>query len=212
MQSSFGLRRLLARRIDCPGTIGPVDAFACRREGADGSFASLRADLRHQQALGERGARGSLALRLAGQWASQPLVSSEQYSIGGAETVRGYLESEGSGDHGLLAGLEWRSTNFARSLGLASPGSAPAPGPSPAALGDLEDLTVLAFAEAARVRILRPGAGQAARIPLAGAGIGLRLRSRERITAEVDIAWPLKATRQTHEADARVHVRLATQF
>ncbi|NJN00296.1 MAG: hypothetical protein HC793_01045, partial [Aquincola sp.] len=34
-------RSILQRDIDCPGNVGPVDQFACKRRGADGGFAWL---------------------------------------------------------------------------------------------------------------------------------------------------------------------------
>ena len=39
-------------------------------------------------------------LRADGQWASQPLISNEQYGIGGVNSVRGYHEGEVFGDNG----------------------------------------------------------------------------------------------------------------
>ncbi len=42
-----------------------------------------------------------LLLRLAGQWTEDPLISNENYSIGGADAVRGYLEAEELGDEAL---------------------------------------------------------------------------------------------------------------
>ena len=40
--------------------------------------------------------------KMQGQVADGPLVSSEQFSIGGLDTVRGYLESEALGDNGVV--------------------------------------------------------------------------------------------------------------
>ena len=40
--------------------------------------------------------------KMQGQVADQPLVSSEQFSVGGLDTVRGYLESEALGDNGIV--------------------------------------------------------------------------------------------------------------
>lgn len=96
---ALGLRGLLARSVPCPGTTlsGLQDQFACNRDGADGGFVTLRGDLRHGRAF----AGGALALRGAWQLAMQPLVSGEQFALGGADTVRGYFESEASGDQVL---------------------------------------------------------------------------------------------------------------
>ncbi|HEY1789092.1 MAG TPA: POTRA domain-containing protein, partial [Verrucomicrobiae bacterium] len=45
-------------------------------------------------------------VRLDGQWASEPLISNEQFGIGGVNSVRGYHEGEVFGDTGWHATLE----------------------------------------------------------------------------------------------------------
>lgn len=197
LTGSFGLRRLLQRDVACPGNIGPVDQFACKRQGADGGFSTLRLDWRHNRPAPWIG--GALLLRLGGQVASQPVPSSEQFTAGGAETVRGYLEGEGSGDHGLLGSLEWRSGNLM---------GAPEAGESPL----LNNLNVIGFVDVARLYTLLPSAGQAARTPLAGTGLGLRAQAWRRWNAELDLAWPLKATSRSPDRDVRVHARLVGTF
>lgn len=186
-----GLRGIWARSIDCPGNIGPVDQFACKREGADGAFSTWRNDLRQTW--------GPWSLRIAGQLATQPLLSSEQFAIGGADTVRGYHEAEASGDLTLLGSAEWRSANVADWF----------------AGGDarLSNVQALAFVDAGGVRTLQPAAGQAPTVLLSGAGVGLRVRAGgHSVNAEFDVARPFKATPATPDGSARLHVRIAAQF
>lgn len=45
-------------------------------------------------------------LRADGQWASEPLISNEQFSMGGINSVRGYQEGEAFGDTGWHVTLE----------------------------------------------------------------------------------------------------------
>jgi len=200
-QFSFGLRQLLRRAVDCPGTVGRQDQFHCNRDGADGGFATLRLDARHQHAA-PLGLPGSLAWRLSGQLSGQPLVSGEQLVAGGAETVRGYLESEASGDLGLVGGLEWRSAELAPALqrGLTLPA------------GWLRSATLLGFVDAARLSVHDPLPGQAGRSTLAGAGLGLRLRAGAQGQADLDLAWPLKASAASPRGSLRVHARMALAF
>src|SRR5262249_6571569 len=96
---TFGLRGLGSD----PG------AFDNKRFAAGGGFIYLRADLSRSQDL-----PGDLQLwgKLQGQLADQPLVSNEQLSAGGLDTVRGYLESEVLGDNGLLLSVELRSPSL----------------------------------------------------------------------------------------------------
>jgi hemolysin activation/secretion protein len=68
-------------------------AFDNKRFDASPSFAHLNADLSHTQQLPEG---FQLYGKVQGQVADGLLVSSEQLSVGGLDTVRGYLETEGS--------------------------------------------------------------------------------------------------------------------
>lgn len=200
LQWTQAFRNVLQRDVACPGNVGPVDQFACKRQGGDGGFAHLRADLRHQRPAAY-GLPGQWALRLQGQLASQPLVSAEQFAVGGAETLRGYLEAEASGDRGLQGSLEWRGPN------LLSP---------PAEEGfTWQELSLLAFYDVARVWILEPSVGQLPRRTLYGGGLGLRVRAgagRHIFTGEADIAWPGKRTPAAPDHDPRLHLRLRAQF
>lgn len=193
-QATLGLtlasRALGQRTVDCAGL--PADQFECARRNGDGSFAVLRADLRQQWKLGAGG--WQLASRLAGQLASGPLVSGEQYALGGIDTVRGYRESEASGEKALLASLELRAPN------LASRGSL------------INDLTVLAFIDAARAESIDAAVGQPAGVSLASAGMGLKLRVADRTDGHLDLAWPLRLTPNTTERQPRLHARLALRF
>lgn len=197
LQWTTAFRSLLQRDVECPGSIGPVDQFACKRAGGDGGFTHLRAELRHQRPM-PFALPGQLALRLQGQGGSQPLVSAEQLAVGGADTVRGYLEAEASGDRGLQGSLEWRSP------GLLSRETAERLG--------LEDLSLLAFVDVARVWVLQPSVGQAPRVSLYGGGLGLRLRAAPGLSAEADIAFPSKRTTSTPDHDPRLHLALRAQF
>ena len=57
-----------------------------------------------------------LFLRVDGQLASGPLVTSEQMAVGGLATVRGYPERDVAGDHGVHGTIELRSPILAGPL------------------------------------------------------------------------------------------------
>lgn len=203
------LRTVLKRRVlksEC-GVADPgdprdsVDQFECKRENADGGFALLKLDLRHvHKAFGAWEAEW----RLGGQLASQPLVAAEQYAIGGAETVRGYLEAEAIGDHGVLAGVELRAPNLAR---------ASSPAAAEPVWRAFDEVTPYGFLEGGSIRLIGGD-----RQTLAGTGVGLKVRARKTLTANVDVAWPLKSTRAadgrpvSQAGDPRVHVRVGAEF
>lgn len=188
-------KRVLA---DCPG--GPQDQFECNRQGGDGSFATLRGDFR--QSFGLFSA-GSLHARLGGQLATGPVPSGEQYTIGGAESVRGYFEAEGAGDNALLGSIEWHSPDQgARASGWL--GVAPERG--------FSQTYGLLFVDVARAYTDDPATGQAPHMSLAGTGLGMRARWRRATALEFDVAWPLKTTVSTPAHSPRVHVRLSTDL
>ena len=52
--------------------------------------------------------QNQVVLRVAGQWTSEPLLALEQFSVGGLESVRGYLENQLVRDRGVVSSLEFR--------------------------------------------------------------------------------------------------------
>lgn len=202
-----GLRSLLQHtREDCllqDGNFGPADQFACKRRGADGGFSTLRADWRLSQRLGPV----ELAGRLNGQLSTQALTSAEQFSVGGADTVRGYTEGAVAGDQGLLASLELRSRNLASSL------STLREEPAWSNLPAFTDLTLYGFVDAARVTLFNPEPGQQGRTPLLGVGLGLRLAVRPGLSLSLD--WGQRHKPVPGKPDAskdHVHARAALRF
>lgn len=191
----WAFRPILRRTVDCPTADGfaeQADQFACKRSGADGGFAVLRADLRHQQRIGPLG----LSLRFAAQGASQPLISAEQFAIGGSQSVRGYLDSDATGDHGMLGSIELATPNLAPWVGL-----------------DAGELTSFVFADAGRALTIDALPGQQARTPLLGTGVGLRLSLPGRgVDAALDVARANKPTAASPEGSHRVHVRVGVRL
>lgn len=196
---SFAIGRLLQREVFCPIGAGDTttksDQFACKRYGASPSFGAFKVDGRWNERLPAWGG-AQLRLRLGGQLASGPLVSAEQYSLGGAETVRGYLEGEASGDHGVLGSIEWRTANMVP------------PGDTGLAW---RSLSLLAFAEGGATFITQALPGQDQRSGLIGTGFGLRLAS-ERIEASLDFARAGRDSGSTPAGDWRAHARLSARF
>lgn len=198
----FGVASLLKRDVDCG--YGQEDQFSCKRLGADGGFAYFRMDVRHAQPLG----RWSADLRLAGQVATQALVGGEQYALGGADSVRGYLSAEAVGDHGVMGSLQINTPNLSPSAGQAAQGGTAADSP----WRKLDELTAYAFVDAGQIRVINPSAGQTAHQNLAALGLGLKLRSFKDWTLNTDWAMAFKPATVTQSKGKRVHVRLSTDF
>ncbi len=177
-----GLRGVLANHDD---------AFNAKRLGASASFLALRTTLAHTENLGRWSAFG----RLDAQLASGPLVSSEQYTAGGAESVRGYLEGERAADAGLRLNLELRTPSY-KPFGGASDWA----------------LSGLMFFDVARLTVLQPIAPQSAHQALRGAGFGMRLAAPRGLALELDAARALTDGDTTHRGDKRMHARALWGF
>ena len=167
-------------------------AFDAKRFGARPDFATLRVDGSRTQSL----PWGMQAyVHLAAQIANQPLISNEQFSVGGLDTVRGYLESEALGDAGVLAQTELRS---------------------PTLYGGTErsvnDLRVLGFADAANVSIRQALAQQRTSNTLVSVGVGARARVFDLVNTDLAAAHALTGATSTHAGTTRFLFRVNGAF
>ena len=130
-------------------------------------------------------------VRLEGQVANGALLSSEQMSAGGANTVRGYLEAERLGDKGLQSTVELRSPpldSFSYSL--------------------LKDWRIAAFYDSAALWLNAPLTGEQDEFALASAGIGTRFSMLDVLNGAVDLAFPIVDGASTRAGHPFVHFRL----
>ncbi len=191
----FAQRNILQRTVNCD-VYGELDQFDCKREGADGSFSALKIDLRHSHGVFDK---WTAHYRFGGQVASGPLISSEQYALGGVDTVRGYLESDVVGDNGLMGSFELRSPNWA--------------GKTPESWrAHIDEITAYGFGDAGRVYTIDALPDQHTSQSLASLGLGLKLRAYKTLNSNFDLAWPLKPTDATPSRSPKLHVRLAAEF
>ena len=179
--------------------------FDTKRFKATGSFIYFRGDVSHTQELP---GGGQLFGKVQGQVADQPLVSSEQFSGGGLDTVRGYLESEVVGDNGAAGTFELRTANIGALLQQSfkdQSGDAPK-------ITVFNDWRFFAFADGARVTVLQPLPEQQARFDLASYGVGTRLRMFDYANGMVALAVPLISQTETRANKARLLFRVWGEF
>jgi hemolysin activation/secretion protein len=88
--------------------------FDNRRYNSDANFFYFRGSLEHTQKLPYD---VQLFAGVQGQATVNPLLDTEQFSLGGLSTVRGYLESAAVGDNALCGTLELRSPSLLGWLG-----------------------------------------------------------------------------------------------
>lgn len=82
------------------GASSPGDDGLSRSDG-DGAFNTVRGTL--SRLIAPPGAPMEFWVQVSGQWADRPLLSSEEFSLGGAGLARAYDPSEYSGDLGVGA-------------------------------------------------------------------------------------------------------------
>ncbi|MGD2063101.1 MAG: ShlB/FhaC/HecB family hemolysin secretion/activation protein [Nitrospirota bacterium] len=108
-----------------------------------------------------------------GQLANEPLISNEQYSAGGVDSVRGYPEVTVLGDNAGRLSIELQGPDLTQIVGL---------------WDDHLDLHPFLFYDAARTKTKSPLPGQDAIEELRGTGAGLRGRLWDGLQFTVDVA------------------------
>lgn len=98
-------------------TTSAPTAFDNIRYKADDNFITLRGGIAHTHDLP---AGFQAFARVEGQIASGPLVPGEQFSAGGLDSVRGYLESTALGDDGFAGSAELRTPSAGTLFHLAA--------------------------------------------------------------------------------------------
>jgi hemolysin activation/secretion protein len=171
------------------------EEFEFKRFHARPNFFYLRGGAQYEHVIwwGTR-----LFVRLAGQYAVEPLISNEQFSIGGADSVRGYLESETLGDTGVAGTLEWRTPDFAQYWKWLQRFDG--------------NLYLFGFADAGLVSIIDPLPGQESSVDLSSVGLGVRFTLFGGLQAAIDGAYTLRATDRTDAYDTRLHFLLRYGF
>jgi hemolysin activation/secretion protein len=162
---------------------------------AGGDYTTLTAGMSREQKLGDD---WSLLLRANGQWASEPLISNEQFAVGGTSGVRGYREGEAYGDSGWRTLLDLRAPPVNVGYFPNEPEDIPA------------YLRCSLFMDYGETYHLAPAAGPAIR--QWGTGVGFYLTGGEHFDARLTLAWALRQTPLTRAGDAFAYFSVGLQF
>ena len=133
--------------------------------------------------------------KIEGQITPDPLLSSEQLSMGGENSVRGYLEAERLGDYGAHTTVELRSPSFGQAI-------------SP----EINDWRVLAFFDGASLQLQDPLPGEQDSMRMASVGAGMRFTAFKTINAALDIGVPLVKGVVTKAGEPRIHFLVSSGF
>lgn len=182
----------LAAHFSLRGLGNDRNQFEAKRAGAQSNFVYFTGEIKHQQALPYD---LRLYARLSGQAADSPLISNEQFALGGQQSVRGYHQTQQLGDHGLNASLELHSPELA-----------------PDDWEYARDLRLLTFVDWGHLWILEPLPRNPSHYTLASAGVGLRMRLFKRFLGEFDWGYPLYKQGTVDVGQQRVDFRMAYEF
>ncbi len=180
--------------------------FDTKRAYANSSFVHVNADLSHTQDL----MNGyQLFGRIKTQYSDGPLVSSEQFSLGGLDTVRGYLESTSLGDNGAAATLElrspdigvWLQSNLKDETGEGAP-----------RFTSFNEWRLFGFVDAGTVHTIDPLDEQQARFDMWSYGFGTRFKVFDRFTGMVALAVPMIAQNATPKHEPSVLFSFGGEF
>ncbi len=142
---------------------------------ARATFEKFRLTISREQMLPDE---WSVLVRAAGQASPNTLINSEQFALGGVNSVRGYFEGETYGDSGWFTGIETR-TPLVRGT-VASWG-----GPVPAWI------RASIFTEYGQRFLSDAGTGLSATQSLWGAGFGLSANINNHLEMRLAVSWPL---------------------
>ena len=167
------------------------DEFENKRFLAKANYMYLTGNAKYQQNLPEG---MELVTRFSGQVADSPLISNEQFSIGGDESVRGYFETQALGDHGVFGSVELYSPPLASEWEF------------------VNNLKALAFVDIAKSWIQKPLAGNSKGDFISGAGLGLRFQMWDYLNGMLDLGFPFSSLEPVKAGDPRVHFKIFTEF
>lgn len=136
------------------------------------------------------------SIRADGQWASEPVVNSEQFGAGGVNSVRGYHEGEVFGDTGWHLSLEQQTPPY--TMGMIRDGT---------------PLTVRGsvYMDYARVYLIDPE-GRQGSTPLWGTGFGFSAAAGPHWQAQFLFSWPLLSAGSTRAYQPFFNFALTAQF
>ena len=158
-----------------------AEEFANKRFRGRPNYFCLRAEGSHRHELGNW---LEARVRTSGQYAVEPIISNEQFALGGASTIRGYLEASELGDVGLAGSFEFGMQK--RHV-----------------LGERLLLEPYLFYDTGIVASLKPLPGEDRRTDLSSAGVALTLGYDDNYSASISWAYPLVPAGRTEAGDSR---------
>lgn len=179
------------------GVVSNESEFELKRYKGKADYVFETASIQRTQKL-PRGM--GLLVKVDGQATDQPLIDNEQYVAGGMESVRGYKESEASGDEAVHGTVELSFPDPFEKSSQDKP------------IAKWLRMTPFIFYDVATLTILDPLPGQGGSIRLEGVGVGARGSMGKNLEYELDWAVALDNTDKIKRNAEQVYFNLKAVF
>ncbi|MFM9972080.1 MAG: ShlB/FhaC/HecB family hemolysin secretion/activation protein [Burkholderiales bacterium] len=176
------------------GNDGHSQAFEAARAGGEANYFVARYGINHLQAFANE---WQMRLGFNGQLTRDRLVSGEQFGIGGADSVRGFLEREVVSDNGYRGTVEFYTPDYASKIPFLPGGSR---------------LRSLFFYDFGLVQRYRPLLGEQFQSAIASYGIGLRFSRGNNLSMRFDYGVVADAGGTQGRFENRAHATFSYVF
>ncbi len=171
------------------GDVSTTPVRPAARAGANPRYFMTRWGFNHSRALPRD---WQFRFGMNGQLTRDMLISGEQFGIGGADSVRGFLEREIINDNGYRGTMEFYTPDFGQVVPI-----------------DASRLRALAFYDWGAVKRIRPAALEIHGQHVGSAGCGLRFSRGTNVSMRLDIAKVIDGGGLQTKGDVRVHGSIA---
>ncbi len=186
--NSIGVK--ISRGLGLLAASDPGDAGLSRNQG-EPNYLKMNADFQRLQRITPK---LNLMTTVTGQWSAHPLLSSEEFGVGGPILGRSFDPSEIIGDDGLAGSLELQWNE-------------------PVEWSFVQDYQLFSFWDAGTIWEQDATVADLKTETITSAGAGIRMDFKDDTEASFSIAWPLNreiATQQ--DDDPRVYMSLSRRF
>jgi len=167
------------------GELNSKASYAASRVNAEQDWDVVRYNATYNRGIGKK---WLLKLAWQGQWSDEPLISGEQFGIGGVNSVRGFDERALSGDRGNQATVEFSRPVFD------------------------DKVQIRLFTDLGHVKIVKPTVGQIDSQTLVSAGAGLTWRWKDKLSFSIDYAHELNDGRTADIGGTKTHASIFFRF
>ncbi len=167
------------------GAINDGPTYAAARLGAKQSWEALRFTTAASYTLSSGWLLNTV---LSGQYTGEPLISGEQFGVGGVNSVRGFEERAVTGDKGIRLTMEAWTPPLKYNVRL------------------------LGFFDTGYIRVIDAPPGQIDSETIASLGVGLRWHWSDKLSVNFDYGHEVNAARTSNAGGVKSHISIFYRF